>query len=184
MLFLSALLGALIYRLRGMGAWPNKRLWVGLFALPYAYIAYEFGGWWLAIPVFGITFGMILTGHASYIDLGRVKPGAPNSPADGQIDEWYGHWLPFEPASHEHDFLGLCVNGMLITGSAALAVIYSGNTKVGLLILFSGLLKAPSYLIAWLIQERFKIRDGVMVGEIICGAALWGSLAAINLHAL
>lgn len=178
MLFLFALIGAALYRLRGMGAWPNKRLWVGLYALPFAYITYKFCGWWPVVPVYGITFGMVLTGHASYIDLGEVKPGAPNSPADGQVDEWYGHWLPFKPASYEHDFLGLVVNGLLITGSCAISLFIYGQTTAGILMLFAGITKAPAYALGQIISAEIKF-PSVAMKEVFCGFVMYFMLAQI-----
>lgn len=181
--FIAALLGGVIYRLRGWGpADPNIQYWWKrrpilqmAFALPYAFALMGYS-WWVALLVLAVTTVSVITGHASYIDLGGVKTGALNMPADGQSNEWYGTWIP--GSGYWRDFAGLVVSGMLITAPCGLALIWAGHWTSGAAIVASGALKAVAYAIGWRMPVDFKYR-GIATGEFITGALLFGSLAVL-----
>lgn len=186
-LFLAALVGAAIYRLRGWNPapegvtlwWKRRPLLQLAFALPYGALACVACGWLPGLIVLALTTGAVVTGHASYIDLNGVRPGAANAPADGQIDEWYGGWIPW-PHTYIHDFLGLTVAGLLITVPAGLAAAVWGFPMIGTLVALSGVLKPFAYAGARFVPQRW-IADLRWIDEPLCGALLWGSLAAILL---
>lgn len=175
---IAAFLGAVIYRLRGKGIWPGRPWWQIAFALPFALVAIG-PAWWVALIVLATTTGAVLTGHASYMDLGSVAPGSDSAPQDGKSDEWYGAWLPIKPG-YWHDFAGLVISGLLISGSAGIALIVGGRIYTGLAVIACGALKAPAYALAWAAYRRWG-GDPIPVGEILTGAALWGALASIAL---
>ena len=183
--FLAALFGAAIYRLRGWGPpaperwWKRRPILQAAFASAYGVVAFHAvaAAWpvgWPAVCVellvLGVTTFCVNTGHASLTDLGS----ATELPADGQRDEWYSGWIPW-PGTYVHDFLGLMVSGMLISGPCGLAVIFTGHPGQGAAIVASGALKAPAYAIG-----RFApLNDKLKVSEPLCGAFLWGSLVWI-----
>lgn len=176
--FLAALAGGAIYRARGMGLWQLPRpTWQVLFALPYALAVYFALGPLAAFFVLTFTTGAVLTGHASYIDLNGVKPGAPNAPKDGQVDEWYGTWIPW-PGTFAHDFIGLAVSGLLVSAPAGLALAVCGDLTHGVILAASGALKALAYVPRIVIPGSI-LKDKLWVCEPLAGALLWGSLAAI-----
>lgn len=168
-----ASLGALIYRLRGMGVWPSRPWYQIAFALPYGIVAGSFCGLGVGFLVLAVTTCAVLTGHASYIDLGSVKNGSANAPADGQSNEWYGTWIP--GLGYWHDFVGLMVSGLLISAPAGIAVAFV-NPVLGVAIALSGVLKAPAYALAWIVYDRLQV-NAIMTGEILTGGLLWGVLA-------
>jgi len=172
---IAAITGGALYRVRGMGLWPSRPWWHLAFALPYGLAAYQATSTSISIIVFALTFGAIVTGHASYIDLGTVKDGAANMPADGEQDEWYGAWLPWH--GYWHDFAGLAVSGILITASCGLALMAYGHWS-GAFVLVSGALKPVAYACGWHMWREYSV-SAIAVGETLAGALLWGSLALI-----
>lgn len=182
---LMAIIGAIIYRLRGWGPkppatapwWKTRPLLQACFAIPFAAVALSMDIT-AAIIVLVLTTGAILTGHASYIDLGSIEPGSAYSPSDGNTEEWYGAFLP--GAGYWHDFAGLMISGMLISAPCGLAILFTGNLGHGLAIIALGTLKAPAYAIGWVAYERTAI-SAILIGELATGALLWGTLAAITI---
>ena len=180
---IAALIGAIIYRLRGWGPadetvkywWKRRPLLHVAFALPYAF-ALVGCGWRAVLVVLALTTVAVITGHASIVDLGHVKDGSAGVPADGQQDEWYTRCIPGE--GYWHDFAGLIVSGALITGPCGLALMWAGHWATGAAIVASGALKAVAYAIGWLMPVGFRYRGGA-TGEFITGLFLWGSLAAL-----
>lgn len=171
---LAALAGAVLYRARGNGLWNLPRpTWQALFALPYAAAVFWPLGPLAAFVVLALTTGAVLTGHASYLDLGE----ATRLPADGQSEEWYGTWIPW-PGTYAHDFIGLAVSGLLVTLPAGLACAAGGDLLPAMILALSGALKAPAYALGT-IAARPLVSDKLKICEPLCGAALWGSLAAI-----
>nr|RAW03672.1 hypothetical protein DBT41_11740 [Aerococcus urinae] len=179
---LAIFAGGALYRLRGAGLWPGRPWWHIGFALAYAFVSLGAVGVLPTILVLAATLGAVLTGHASYIDLGSVHPGAVNQPADGQTDEWYGAWLP--GSGYWHDFAGLIVSGLLISSAAGAALIYGGAPLAGTLVLLSGGLKAPAYAAGAVVARNTHLGSAVALGEAFAGAALWGSLAIIMVTTL
>jgi hypothetical protein len=172
---ITAIIGGALYRVRGMGLWPSRPWWHLAFAMPYGLAAYQATSTTISIIVFALTFGAIVTGHASYIDLGTVKDGAANMPSDGEQDEWYGGWLPWH--GYWHDFAGLAISGVLITASCGIAIMAYGHWS-GALVAASGALKPAAYAIGWYVAERSHV-SAIALGEALCGAFLWGALAWI-----
>lgn len=171
-IFFVAILGGAIYRARGAGLWQLPRpIWQVAFALAYGLAVGA--PWWLAISVLVLTTAAVLTGHASYIDLGTVRAGALNAPADGRSDEWYGAWMP--GSGYWRDFAGLAISGLLITAPSGIAFAAEGRTWQGIAILFSGVLKAVAYALGRFIP----VADKLAVSEPLCGALLWGALSLI-----
>lgn len=174
-----ALIGALLYRMRGAGHEPllglsdrdQKIIYMLAFSSIYATAAFCSAGTWAGLIVWAVTFGAITTGHASYIDLAHVVDGSAGAPADGQKDEWYGTWIP--GSGYWHEFAGLAVSGLLITLPAGIATL---NPLIG----FSGVLKAPAYAVSWYVADRTKWK-AVPIGESLTGFLLWGSLALVVL---
>ena len=175
-LIFVALVGALIYRLRGMGLWPSRPWWQILFALPYGIVAGSFCGLGAGVFVLAVTACAVLTGHASLIDLGTVRPGAANAPADGQRNEWYSGWIP--GSGYWHDFAGLMVSGLLISAPCGLALIWVGEWHTGLAIIAGGFLKAPAYALGWIMADRSHV-PAIPAGEFLTGFFLWGALALV-----
>jgi len=171
--FLAAIIGGAIYRARGMGLFSLPRpAWQLLFAAPWGIVVYLALGPLAALFVLTLTTGAVLTGHASYLSLGT----STKLPADGQIDEWYGTWIPW-PGTFIHDFIGLAVSGLLITAPAGLALLVCGEWR-GALITLSGALKPLGYVPRLVIPDSI-LKDKLWVCEPLAGALLWGSLAAI-----
>lgn len=177
-IIIAALLGGVLYRARGMGLFSLPRpAWQLLFAAPWGLVVYLALGPLAAFFVLVLTTGGVLTGHASYIDLATVKAGASNAPKDGQIDEWYGTWIPW-PGTFIHDFIGLAVSGLLITAPGGLALLVCGEWR-GALIALSGALKPLGYVPRLVIPDGI-LKDKLWVCEPLAGALLWGSLAWVN----
>ena len=176
MSIIAAILGAIVYRLRGWSPplperwWKRRPILQTVFALPYGIVAYLHSDPIIALFAFILTIGAVITGHASYQDLGT----SVRLPTDGQTDEWYGRWIPLE-GSYIHDFIGLMVSGLLITAPCGVVLVSSGHLWAGIAVLASGLLKGPAYAIGRLIP----VSDHLKTCEPICGAFLWGSLAMI-----
>lgn len=174
---LIALVGSIIYRLRGWGPPPPERWWKArpilqaVFAAAYGAVAFHVSPL-AALIVIAVTTGAVLTGHASYLDLGT----STRLPADGQTEEWYGRWIP--GSGYWHDFAGLAVSGLLITAPCGVALIVGGYVWTGAAVLSSGALKAPAYSLSRLVPSSVW-PDRTAVGECLAGAALWGSLALI-----
>lgn len=176
-ILIGALLGAVIYRARGMGIGPARPFWQVIFAIPYAAVTLAAVGPSAAVVVLALTVGAVLTGHASYIDLGAAGAAAGNTPADGGTDEWYGKWLPW--SGYWHDFAGLAVSGILITAACGLALTFGGHFLSGLAILLSGSLKAPAYAAGHKVHAKVLV-DPVLIGEALTGALLWGTLTLLG----
>ena len=172
---IAAIIGGALYRVRGMGLWPSRPWWHLAFALPYGLTAWSYSSVYVGVAVFLLTFGAVVTGHASYIDLGTVEDGSPSMPADGKQDEWYGGWLPWH--GYWHDFAGLVVSGILLTASCGLALVAYGHWS-GALVLVSGALKPVAYAFGWRMWREYSV-SAIAVGETLAGALLWGSLALI-----
>lgn len=91
---LAAILGAVLYRLRGWNPapegvtlwWKRRPILQIAFAAPYAITTYFALGPLASFFVMMLTTGAVITGHASYSDLGT----SAKLPADGQTDEWFG----------------------------------------------------------------------------------------------
>lgn len=159
-----SLLGALLYRWRGMSH-PYKKYFPRpfnqiAFAAPYAvatglfYLPY---GWWAVIPalaVLGLSTLGAVTGHGRGMDLGDTDKGEP------ETLEFIVSWLkPYIPLYY-YDALFLSVTGLAITLPAGIATL---NPILAL----SGALKGPCYMVA-------KFGDtGTDGGELLTGAVLW-----------
>jgi hypothetical protein len=156
-------LGACLYRWRGM-AHPYKKYFPRpfnqiAFALPYAYAAWLVHGlWWVSLLVIVATTLAILTGHGAWMDLGKM----PDDDEDETTEFLIKHFKDKLP-QYWYDVLGLSMNGLLITASAGIA---TGN----ILLLISGITKAPAYMIA------DKINKGTEGGEFLTGLFLYGAL--------
>ena len=189
MLVLAAvLLGALVYRMRGgFGPGLPRPIDQLIFAAPYAYMVWLFATEPVPFPYFREVFAVcmwlattavVCKGHGKHMDLGTWNPAAD--------DEWYEpviKWTRKYLSVYWYDALGLVVSGMTYTVYPMVGLLAFKHPGIGLLVLFSGALKAPAYMLALYLFKtdfpKFGARSHTPLGEALTGAFLWGSLALI-----
>lgn len=177
----AGLVGAIIYRYRGMeNNWPRPILQL-LFVVPFAfYLWFNF-----AFPVpddawkFGLTLGalvwatlMVLTGHGGWMDLASYTKERKDERLEFLIK-----WAKPKMSEYWYDVLGLTVNGALITVPVGILTL---NPIVALI----GALKAPAYMIGWKLFPSGATKPGILdeateVGEALTGFFMWVSLGVI-----
>lgn len=115
------------------------------------------------------------SGHGQYFNL-----SAPRSQCPPENDEWYDFMLiPFfgkdtgNKNRYWRNFAGMAISGLFPALFASLAMFYSQGIISGLVILFSGLAKAPIYALC----EKTKYQTEL--AEYITGGILWASVGAI-----
>lgn len=169
------LLGALIYRIRGMGDKPfgTRQFWALVFAAPFAWVVYDFyknahlepaffiG---LVIAVLVATTLAVLTGHGNGIDLGTYKGKTEPETVEPLI-----LWLRDKVSPKTYDVILLSLTGFLITAPAGLVTLNP-------LLTIWGVLKGPAYLIADYGMPGRLQDSKIEAGELLTGAVLWGAL--------
>jgi len=168
-IFLIALLGGAIYRWRGekhplKKYFPRPILQV-MFAAPYAYLSYiTFGIWGCVATLIGCTLAC-MTGHGHNMDVGH----SDDRDVDYERYEFLIKWLHGKIPEYWYDALGMAVGGIWMT-------LFTFNP----ILIASGALKAPAYMIGWWMHDR-GIRNkyiyATSVGEFLTGFFLWGALA-------
>lgn len=160
--FFAILLGALLYRWRGMAHpkkdWFPRPFNQALFALPYAFLSVLVtGSAFVFVLVWALTTLGALTGHGRGIDLGETDKGEP------ERLEFLIRWLKPRMKLYHYDMLLLSITGLAIT-------IPAGIATMNPILALSGALKGPAYAVA-----KFG-GSGTAGGELLTGAALWGLL--------
>jgi len=189
--FIIGLLGAIIYRFRG-AATPLKRYLPRpisqiVFSLPYAYVAFLSGGFWVSFFCLLLTLAFVCTGHGNGHDLGSADRG------EDETLEILVKWLYGKIPEYWYDVILMLVLGVCITIPCGLA---AGS----MLIALSGSLKAPAYMIGhWVYNNSPKVSKidssgngykgvkylphhldhATAIGEFVTGLLLWSSLCLL-----
>ena len=172
-MIIFSIIGGILFRMRG--GWPDipRPIEQTLFCLPIIFICLISLGWWGFIPAI-LSVVAVLKGHGNNMDLGTwEKPVG---------DEWYEFtikWLKPRMSEYWYDVLGIGVSGLTYT--LPLVVINP-------LLAFSGLLKAPAYMLGWNMHPNYddgkiKLRVGKFElvsatewGEFFTGLFIWAAL--------
>lgn len=179
---LGAILGAILYRMRG--GWPSSPRPVEqmLFCLPVIPLSLSLEWYWIVL-IYGLSVGMCAKGHGKNTDLGTYK-----EPADFEdYDKWTGYYkLNGKIPEYWYDVGGIAISGLII--SLPLIV-------VNPLAAFAGLLKAPAYMIGWAMHPKgdngklkfnvykFTVESATEWGEFLTGLFMWGAwLSLISLN--
>lgn len=191
-LFLFACLGGWLSRMCG-GAPPNLpwRLAAWLYALPYLIVSvpttiviaalftpYYLRQHWrflVLLPYFGALVGK-RTGHGGGIDLGTnmkerdlEKLEYLIAPLRGRMPEYW------------YDVLLLSITGLAATLIAGVLISFIWPLN-GVLIIVSGLLKGPAYMIGWAIYPNgsgkgiSQLNEATQIGEFLTGFIAWGAI--------
>jgi hypothetical protein len=169
------LLGALIYRIRGMDEqpWFPHPTWQIIFAAPFAWIFYEhwqdahlepavlFSG---TIVVWAFTVMAVLTGHGNGIDLGTYE-----GETEPETVELLIKFLKNNLTPKGYDVVLLSLTGLLVTAPAGLATLNP-------LLIVWGALKGPAYLIAEYGIGKANRNAKIEAGELLTGAAIWSAI--------
>lgn len=174
-LVLISLLFGWVSRMAGGG--PPRLPWVTdqlIYALPYAIIAAPAGPWAI-LAYAGAVLGK-LTGHGGGIDLGHSVKGR-----DPERLEFLIRFLRGRISEYWYDVLLLTVTGLAVTLLPGVVILLL-DPRAGVLIVLSGLLKAPAYMIGWLIYPKGKgrgiphLNGATEIGEFLTGFLCIGSL--------
>lgn len=169
------LLGALIYRIRGMGdqPWFPHPVWQILFSAPFAWIVYDtwkdanlepafFVG--LVLTVLAFTTLAVLTGHGNGIDLGTWEEETKDERTEPLIK-----WLKPYLSKYWYDVALLSLTGVLVTAPAGLATLNP-------LLIVWGALKGPAYMIAAYGLKGRGREEKIEAGELLTGTVLWSAV--------
>jgi hypothetical protein len=188
-LFIVGMFGALLYRWRGHASkykkyFPRPFNQI-VFALPYAFFAYLYAGWFAGIAGLGLTTAFVLSGHGNFFPKSKFK-----EPYEPETIELFILWLKGRIPDSVYKFIGMALSGFLVSLPCAIAT-------ESLFIALSGSLKAVAYTLgSWLYRfspKRPKMgSDGNLylgvsylpkhldciteIGEFLTGLLLWGSL--------
>lgn len=180
---LVALLGAILYRLRGLDNKVARTIGLVGWSLSLGAACLLFAPWWVGILVAVGSAAMVSRGHGDWQDWGHSHLSDP--------DEWLNpivHRLTSERDGPAHDALGMALSGMATTLPLAIAL-FVYRPLAGFLLLLAGLLKALAYAIGWWIFGIFgrdagprHLKAGTEMGEALTGALLFGTGAGIILY--
>lgn len=175
-ILLFACLGAVLSRMDGGGIiklpeWVDK---VGV-TFPYAIIGYMVVPW-AAVPCMAFAWLGRALGHGGFFDLGS-NPKEPNNGRDLERIEPAIYWLHDNISRFWYDFIGLMLSGLMVTIIPAMFLAVWGHYALALLMVLSGLAKAPSYALG---------RGNTEIGEYVngfqqflhAGVVIWGLYAA------
>lgn len=201
LLILLTLLFAWVSRMCG-GGWPSLPWgldqWV--YALPYGL----FSLWaclqssmslLLILLLFSLAyfgaFAAKRTGHGQYIDLGSWVRKIVGERLDFILD-WFFDEDPNEVAdnvkgSYWRDVAGQALTGFAVSLACGVVIATVSDLLIGVLIAFSGLLKAPAYMVGWMIFPNGKddddkdeeLDEATELGEFFTGLFCIGALAAL-----
>lgn len=156
---------------RMCGGGPPKLPWVTdqlIYALPYAFIASPAGPW-AVLAYAGAVLGK-LTGHGRGISLGEpMKEGSKPERLEYLI-LWLQPYLPV----YWYKVLILSVTGLAVTALPSV-VLLPLDPRASVLILLSGLLKAPAYMLGWKIGKK-----PTEIGEFLTGFFCVSALLIIS----
>lgn len=166
------LIGGVLYRFRG--GWPKipRPIEQALFCSVFIYAMW--GLPWYAIgAAYVLSVIFTVKGHGQYMDL------ASQPERDPEWCDWMIRPLKAHLAPYWYDVLGLALTGFFITLAPGLALLAYGHIE-GLIILFSGILKAPAYMIGWTKKlpkikiYKFELNHETAWGEFLTGVFIWG----------
>jgi hypothetical protein len=175
-IILFSLCGGWISRMCGGG--PPKLPWgidQWLYAAPFALMGIN-GGWPLIILCFISVLLGKRTGHGNGISLDR-SPKGDDEPLELFIKGLHGK-IP----EYWYDVLLLSFTGF-VTVLIPAVVVAPFNLFAAALLILSGLLKGPAYMIGWAIYPEGSGRgiphlsEATAVGEFLTGFFGWGGLA-------
>jgi len=178
---LFALLAAVLWRLGGGGftsltglsfgtdAARAIRAAIGLiFCLPY--------GWYGLVAVPALFLGVCIAGWAPFQGMGQLPASAPEQ----SWKRWLPELLGLPVSTLAHDFIGMSECGVICMVPVATVLAILAGPPLAAIILASGLLFAPAYLLArlpWPTIPRFA--TGQEWGEVFTGAMLGATFAAV-----
>lgn len=173
--FLFAASGGAFSRLCGKKSHIPFGLEQWLYAVPYLLIFT--GSLWGIPALIGAAIGK-RTGHGQYIQLGYLPR------QNFENDEALDFIVKFFMGEDKGGNYWRCVAGLAVTGLAVTllpGILYACvvNPSVGLAIGFSGVLKAPSYMIGWFLARNGNIYEPTAIGEILTGFLGWGILTCL-----
>lgn len=127
-------------------------------------------------PYLGAVIGK-RTGHGGGIDLGTWTEARDDEaleflikPLHGRISEYW------------YDVLLLSVTGLMVTIMAG-SIVWFVDPLAGALIILSGIMKGPAYMIGWAIYPKGSgrgiphLNEATAIGEFLTGAFGWAALA-------
>lgn len=174
-MILLSIIGGILYRMRG--GWPDwpRPIEQMLFCLPVLVLCLPLG-YLSAACLYAVSVAACCMGHGHNMDLGSYE-----GEAEYEVYEKYTGYYKLHGKIPEYwyDVGGVAISGLLIT----LPLIF-----VSPVLAFSGVLKAPAYMIGWLMHPnyddgkikisigKFTIDSATAWGEFLTGVFIWGSL--------
>jgi hypothetical protein len=191
---MGAVLGALLYRERGLGRWNTtigRLIWAVPTGLLIAAISWShtsstdplmFGV--LALTLIAAHFlTMVISGHGAHFDMGRLDPAAYG---EAQRNERLTFFLPAPPVTAPLatrwlvDALGMAIIGLGRGILICLPLITIMPVAFLLALVAAHAFQPVTYSAGWLLHERFpdRLKDPIAVSELLTGAVIWGVLVA------
>lgn len=192
---LAALIGALLYRLRG-GWWKTLtgggRWWNGthacraIWAAPTGLLIYFLAGgpWWLAVAlVVSVFLSMALIGHGAHMIMDAEMMALGTFEKTELLTRWLPKVLGGEPNQEWLDdgdasdvifynVVGMSFIGAVRNALAILPLLILAPVPAVLYVL-TGLLHGPLYWVGW------QASEDITVPELLVGAVSWASIVAI-----
>lgn len=141
---------------RFLGDWILNQWWSGTEVMAFCILVF--------LVVLALTWAAVLSGHGRGMSIGEpMELGDEPETLEFPI-LWLEPYLPV----YWYKALILAITGLAITLPAGLALMNP-------LVMASGLLKAPAYMIGRAISRKYSTQWG----EFLTGGFLWGSLALI-----
>ena len=136
-----------------------------------------------SLPYFGAFIGK-RTGHGGGIDAGtnEKEPGSGREP---EKLEYLILPLHSKMPRYWYDILLLSITGLAVTLIAGIMLLFI-SIPYGLLVLLSGVMKGPAYMIGWRIYPKGHgrgiphLNEATAIGEFLTGWFGWGALGIIG----
>ena len=183
MKILFIILGGWISRMVG-GGWPDLKIpaqW--LYAIPYGLLMYPHC---IGIVAYVAAAVGKRTAHAAYIDLGHDSvPIGGTPPLDFIVRFFFG---VDRGGAYWRCCFGMAVTGLAVTLVPGILYAATVNPLAGLILAFSGALKAVAYMIGWKSFDIVKpekmwlklLLQPTVNGEILTGIFGWGAIAWVS----
>lgn|SRR3990167_1429929 len=178
MIFVFAIIGSIISRLCGARKVLILDLEKWIYAIPYGAI-----GWVFYNPVLGV--GCYLAGvlgkklgHGQYIHLGyKRQPFEQDEKIDPLLRFFFGR---DEGGQYWRCATGLALTGIVISLLPGIIYAVKIDALYGVLLAFSGALKAVAYIIGWFIHNNINGKaKPTVIGEYLTGFFGWGAAAMV-----
>lgn len=178
------LCGAYLYRVRGSNLPPRlpRPLEQMLYCSGFAAAGFAAGlpTLTLALAYVGAVAATTM-GHGAYMDLGSEPDFNDERPMAWFLPE-LAKLMGFYDDRKAYDFVGLTMNGVLMTLPFTIAFCYHDMPVEGFISAVAGAGKSLAYSAGWLLERKYRMAvKPTLIGEYGTGAVQWSGFASIML---